>query len=565
MKFAQLAVYFDKLENTSSRLAITDILSDLYKKADPGEIDKIVYLSLGTLAPSFESIVFNLAEKMALQVLSLSYSVDLEEIKKDYKKFGDIGLVAEQYSKNKTSNMTINQIYEELVRIAKYEGEGSVDIKINKLSGLISKMDALSARFLIRIPVGKLRLGFSDKTVIDALTLMNGDKELKKKIAKAYEVLPDVGRIAKLIKTNGTKKLVAKPEVGVPVMPMLAQRLKSPDEMIEKMGEVSVEPKFDGLRALIHYNKEKNILKIFTRNLNEVTEMFPEVQEIGKYINAKSAILDSEAIGVDPKTERIVDFQKTISRKRKHGLEEAAKDTPLRFQIFDVVSIDGKDFMDEPYLIRRKALEKLFVKNKIFTVDENTVTSDADVIRKMHKDYRGDGLEGVIVKKTDSKYIPGRVGWNWVKMKEVETAHARLADTIDCVIMGYTQGKGKRAEFGIGQFLAGVVSGDKVLSISKVGTGLSDEQFRDLKKRLAKLEVKEKPENYEVTKDLLPDFWVKPEVIVELAADEISVSPINKHTSGYALRFPRLIKFREDKSVNQATTLKEIVNLYKQQ
>jgi len=563
MKFSEVAVFFDKLENTSSRLKITDILSQLLKKSSVQEVDKIVYLSLGILAPAFESKVFNISEKLALQAVALAFNKDLPEVKVGYKNKGDIGKLAEEYSSKKSSDLTLNEVYSELVKIADLEGEGSVEKKINNLSGLLKKLDKTSVRFLARIPIGKLRLGFSDITVIDALSLMVGDKTHKKQIKKAYEVLPDVGKLAKLVKQSGTKNLAVKPTVGIPVMPMLAQRLKSPTEMIEKMGEVSVEPKFDGLRALIHYSKQKNILKIYTRNLNEVTHMFPEILEISKYIKADSVILDAEAIGVDPKTERMVDFQKTISRKRKHGLEQASKDTPLRFQLFDLLSVDGKDYMHEPYLERRENLKKLFKQNKIFTVDENTVTDNPEVIRKLHKQYLSNGLEGVIVKRVDGRYIPGRTGWSWVKMKEVESSHARLSDTLDCVILGYTQGKGKRAEFGIGQFLVGIKSGDKFLSVSKVGTGLTDAQFRFLYKKLSKIKIDSKPKNYEVDKNLEPDFWVEPKVVVELAADEITKSP--KHTAGYALRFPRLIKFREDKSTNQATSLKELENMFKQQ
>ena len=145
-------------------------------------------------------------------------------------------------------------------------------------------------------------------------------------------------------------------------------------------------------------------------------------------------------------------------------------------------------------------------------------------------------------------------------MKEEEGRQGRLADTVDCIVMGYTAGKGKRVGFGMGQFLAGVADGDVFKTVTKVGTGLTDEQFRQLKSRLTKIEVKEKPKEYQVDKDLHPDFWVAPNVLVELAADEITVSP--KHTAGLALRFPRLIQFRDDKSPKDATTLEELHDLF---
>jgi DNA ligase-1 len=556
------------------------ILADLFKKSSALEIANVVYLILGSLAPAYEGKVFNIADKMMLRAIAQASGAEIEFVKKLYKKRGDIGVVAEILSPRlsrgsppirRASRMTVNEVHEALYSMAIDEGEGSQERKIDSIVDLLRKSDKLSNRFIARIPVGKLRLGFSDKTVIDALSFMvAGDKSAKKEIEAAYQVLPDVGSLAAEVKQKGIEGLGKRvsPKVGVPVMPMLAQRLKSPDEMIKKMGEVAVEPKFDGLRALVHYKKDERV-RVFTRNLNEVGEMFPEIQNMGKFVNARELILDSEAVGLDPKTERMVDFQKTIQRRRKHNVESAAADIPLRFQVFDILMKDGENYMGKDYLERRRELERVIKKNSLLVVDEKVVTSDPEVIRRKHEELLGEGLEGVIVKKVDSTYVPGRTGWRWVKMKEVEEAHGKLADTIDAVVMGYTQGKGKRAEFGIGQFLVGVPSGGsaswRMLTISKVGTGLSDEQFRGLAKRLKKIEVKDMPENYEVTKDLTPDFWVKPEVVVELAADEITVSPANKHTAGYALRFPRLIKFRDDKSVKQATTLRELKDLFKLQ
>ena len=565
MKVKKLSEYFEKLENTSSRLAITDILAELIKETSTQEVDKVVYLSLGYLAPSYEGLVFNLAEKMVVKAVSVAFEKDEGEVKDIYKLNGDLGVVAEQFSSKKDSDISVGELYKELVDIAKDEGEGSQERKIKALADLLKKLDKKSVRFVTRMPIGNLRLGFSDKTVIDALSVaVLGDKSAKKQIEKAYEVLPDVGKLAASVKKDGVEKATknVKPEVGVPVLPALAQRLKSPVEMIEKMKEVSVEPKFDGLRVLIHYEKGKPT-KAFTRNLNDISEMFPELQEIGKYTSAKKLMLDSEAVGLDPKTKKMVDFQRTMQRRRKHDIESSSKDIPLRFQLFDVLLVDNKSLMSDEYLERRSVLEELFKKNMTFVVEEKIITTEPEVIRKKHQDLLDEGLEGVIVKRVDSKYVAGRTGWRWVKMKEVEEAHGKLSDTVDAVIMGYTQGKGKRAEFGIGQFLAGIRNGEKIETITKVGTGLTDEQFKELSKRLKKIVVENRPKNYEVIKDLEPDYWVKQEVVVELAADEITKSP--RHSSGYALRFPRLIKFRDDKDVEQATSLGEIKKLYKLQ
>lgn len=560
MKFSELSEYLEKLEKTSSRLEITSILTDLFKKTDPSEIQKTVYLSLGVLAPNYEGVLLNLAEKMVIRAIALAYGKDISEVTKLYKEKGDVGDTAEllaisnkQLEKNQ---LNVSDIYEKLLEIAKDNGEGSQDRKIEKMASLLKDLDPQSSRFVARIPVGKLRLGFSEKTVIDALA--GHDKRIQKWIEEAYNIRPDIGYVARLVKEGNLK--AAKPEVGVPVVPMLAARLNSTTEMIKKMGEVSVEPKFDGLRIFIHY-KKPDFIKIFTRNMNSIPlDTFPELKGVSKYIKADEAILDSEAIGVDPKREMFLDFQKTIQRRRKHDIEKNASEIPLQFQIFDVLLVDGKSLINEPYIKRREELEKVVVNGGILKVDENTITKDPEVIKRMHAKYLKMGLEGVVVKKANGGYVSGRTGWNWVKMKEVEGQSGRLSDTVDCVVMGYSVGKGKRSGFGIGQFLVGVKDKDVFKTVTKVGTGLTDEQFRELNNRLKKLSTKEKPKEYEVHKDLTPDYWVIPSLVVELAADEITKSP--KHTAGLALRFPRLINFRDDKSVDQATTIGELRDMF---
>lgn len=561
MKFKNFAIYLERLERTSSRLEITRILAELLKESDTREIRSVVYLSLGILAPNYTSILLNLAEKMMLKVLSGAYDEPLEKVLAEYKSLGDVGTTAENLAKKKVTvvaNVTVQEVYEKLVEIAKDSGEGSQEKKIQKTVELIKNLDSLSVRFVSRIPVGRLRLGFSEKTVIDSLSQISDYSS--DEIESAYNIRPDIGYIAEIVKSGDIKS--AKPKVGVPVVPMLAQRLNSTAEMVKKIGTVAVEPKFDGLRIFIHYRKKDNFLKIFTRNMNAIdVATFPELNHLEKHLHASEIILDTEAIGVDPKREMFLDFQKTIQRRRKHNIQENADLIPLQFQVFDILYLDGKSLIKEPYSKRREVLTKTVVGGNLFRVDESTITDDPNLIRDLHRKYLKMGLEGIIAKRADGFYVSGRTGWNWVKMKESEGTRGRLSDTLDCVIMGYTSGKGKRVSFGVGQFLAGVRSGDTYKTITKVGTGLTDEQFRRLNKELKDLRTKEQPKEYEVHKDLTPDFWVLPEVVVELAADEITVSP--KHSSGYALRFPRLIKFRDDKSAKDATTVAEVQNIHK--
>jgi len=573
MLFSEFASYLDKLEKTSSRLAITDILSELFKYSDKDEIDKVIYLSLGILAPNYEGIILNLAEKMMLRVLSDAYNKPTNDVLKIYKANGDIGDTAQELAKYivHSTKYTVGDVYTELRQIAKDNGAGSQERKIEKTAMLLKNLDPLSVRFVARIPVGRLRLGFSEKTIIDSLrlaALAQGHGTSQEEIESAYNVRPDIGFIAKLVKENKLKEV--SPKIGVPIVPMLAARLNSPAEMIKKMGEVAVEPKFDGLRIFIHFNRfpirsgMTDSVKIFTRNMNALDpNIFPELLEVGKYIKANEVILDTEAVGLDEKREKFVDFQKTIQRRRKHEIAENSAKTPLQFQVFDILLVDGSNQIGQSYQARRRELEKVVINGGILKIDESMITKDPNVISELHNKYLKMGLEGVVVKKINAAYVSGRTGWNWVKMKEVEGTRGKLADTIDCVVMGYTAGKGKRVGFGVGQFLAGIKDGENYKTITKVGTGLTDEQFRELNNRLKKIITKEKPKEYEVNKDLVPDYWVEPKEVVELAADEITISP--KHTAGLALRFPRLIKFRDDKKADQCTNKEELNDLFKLQ
>ncbi len=567
MEFRRLAEYLQNLENTSSRLEITRILAELFKRTDKNEIDKVVYLVLGSLAPNYQGIVLNLAERMMLVVIAQAFDTDLIRVKELYKQKGDLGNVAQSLAPRHRGHLSVTQVHAELLGIAATSGAGSQEKKVSRMAKLLSALDSASVRFVARIPVGRLRLGFSDKTIIDALSLMEkGDKSAKKGIEAAYNTLPDIGIIAKLVKEKGVGGLARniKPALGVPIAPMLAQRLGSTTEMIKKMGQVAVEPKFDGLRIFIHFRRKDNFLRIFTRNLNAIpNDTFPELAQVGKYLKAKEVILDTEAVGIDPRREMFLDFQKTIQRRRKHDIQRSSTDIPLQFQVFDILLVDGRSLLSTPYRQRRQEVERAVVNGSLMRVDESTLTRDPEVIKALHQKYLKMGLEGIIAKKADSLYVSGRTGWNWVKMKEKEGQAGKLADTVDCVIMGFSVGKGKRVAFGTGQFLAGIKDGEKIKSITKVGTGLTDVQFRELNTNLKKIVVRAKPQEYEVHKDLTPDYWVAPEVVVELAADEITVSP--KHTAGFALRFPRLVRFRDDKSAGQATTLAELQYLYRMQ
>lgn len=565
MLFKEFAGYLEKLEKISSRLEITRVLADLIDKMEPGETDKGTYLILGNLGPDFDNTEFNMAAKMVLRSVVDGSGLTEKEVEKSYKAKGDLGLLVEDldFKKDVLVKYSLIEVYEKLKIMADESGGGSQERKVSRLTELLLTTSAIERKFIARMVIGKLRLGFSEKTIFDALSqLSSGGKTLRKELDSAFQIYPDPGYVTKVVKEKGMEGLKnIKVKTGVPVVPALCQRLNSYREIVDKMGEVAVERKYDGTRVQIHFNKLKNEIRTYTRNLEESSPMFPELFSMKDWVKADEVILDCEAVGYDPKTGKVLPFQMTITRKRKHDVALTAKSIPLRFFVFDILSLDGKSLIERPYFERRKILADVIRKNDVIVPDEYINTSDSDKVQELHDMFLEEGFEGAVIKMWKGEYLPGRQGWNWVKIKEAEGTTGKLSDTLDLVILGYYSGRGKRTGFGIGAFLVGLLKDESWVSLAKVGTGLTDEEFRNLKRRLDGLEVANKPSNYLVSGTLVPDVWVEPSVVVEIAADEVTKSP--SHAGGIALRFPRLIRFRDDKGPKEATTWKEVGEIAK--
>lgn len=925
MKFRDLAVYLKKLEETSSRNSMIEILAELFKISPASDIDKIVYLMQGRVAPLYNPLEFGMADKSLLRAIAFAYNASPKEALAEYKKIGDIGEVAQKLSsksKISSSQPTVSEVFNELKKVAESGGSGSVERKMTLIANLLKSLDPLSARFVARIPVARLRLGFSDMTVLDSLSWMiDGSKSHRKDIEPVFNIRPDLGYIAKTIKEKGVRGLTqATPVPFTPILMAKAERLSSGEEIIKKIGKCAIEPKFDGFRCITGYtpiyvrnkglisaryvsvgdetltrtgvfkkviavNKRtidkkeklfkiqsflgneikitekhpmlvyrsgkeewvnaenlttndyfifpipkvknpikppnphlflntksgyaktimadeafykflgfwigdgftnefhntqrvgltfneakekhlaleyKNFIKekllisdiseyshngglslywrdepfknwlntyfrrewkgkmlpewfiniskerfkaflagwidsdgtprhsggfkittkesdlasfaqliglkfgiviglrrvrisggtyfeliipgttkfarfennrlivkvarleeikdidsrvklynfqvekdesyctslivlhncqihkqgdkvaIFTRNLENVTFMYPDVVEgVHKQIKAKEAIFEGEAIAYNPETGEYLPFQETVQRKRKYGIEEMAKTIPLKLMCFDLLYLNGKNLINGSYVERRKGLVSIIGKGDTVILSEEKVIEDPKAVEDFFNDAVSRGLEGILAKKLDGTYQAGARGWNWIKFKR--SYSAKLEDTIDCLVMGYNAGRGKRTAFGLGAFLIGVYDKgeDKFVTVAKIGTGLTDDEWRELHKRAEKLRAREKPPLYEVDKLLDPDVWIEPDIVVETRADEITRSPI--HTAGrvlkpsksgdafvvdvpgYALRFPRLERFRDDKKPEDVTSLEEVEEMFENQ
>ena len=571
MKFSELSIYFERISQVSSRLEITRILAELFKKLTPDEIEKVVYLLQGKVRPAYEGIDFGMAEKMIIKAAVSALNIEKSFFEKEFKRIGDLGKTIEYFKKQYRSfeekDLETIVVYEIFYHLATSSGVGSQEVKINFLAQLIRQMDSLSSRFLVRLPTGNIRMGFSDMTVLDAYSwMLKGDKSLRPVIEKAYHVRPELGFIGRIIKEKGIEFLnKIKPKLFTPIIMMKAERLSSAAEILKQIGQCLVEPKFDGFRLAVHYSKAKQEVRLYSRSLEDVTHMYPDiVSGVKKQVKADEIIFEGEAVGYNTKTGEFLPFQETAQRKRKYEIEKMAKEVPLRLFSFELLYKDGESFINKSFIERRKALEdsiitkKNLLKETVVVADEEKVNEESR-LEKLFDEAIKKGLEGIIAKKIDGVYKPGAREWNWIKYKR--SYSAKIRDTIDCLVMGYDYGKGKRTDFGIGAFLVGVLDEkkDQFVTIAKIGTGLTDKEWKQLRIKSYKLRVKEKPKNYFVNKMMECDVWAEPKIIVEIRSDEITKSPV--HTAGLALRFPRLERFRDDKNPQEVTTLKELKSM----
>jgi DNA ligase-1 len=570
VRFSKLVEYLAKLEATTKRLEMTSILADLFKEASEDEIAPIIYLTQERLGPAFEPIDFGIGEALAAEALAKATGKDKDAIKKLYKQHGDYGIVAEKLISDDAKKLTVVQVFERLKTIATTSGEGTVEKKTDLLSDLLSKVTGGEARYVLRIPLGRLRLGIGDPTVMEGLSWSKtGDKTLRPQIERAYNVCCDLGQVAHVFKAEGVDALgKIQVQVGNPVRMALAERAKSAEDIVTRLGKCSVESKFDGFRCQVH--KKGNEVRIFSRNLEETTAMFTDIAEgVRKQIKAKTAILEGEALSYDPETGEFHPFQVTMQRKRKYDLEAMTVKFPLRLVAFDLLYLDGKDITGQGYAKRYDTLASIITPGDGIEISKHIVTQDAKEIEKYFMDAITSGLEGIMAKRLDSKYQAGARNFNWIKLKRSYQGH--LSDTVDGVVVGYLRGRGMRARFGIGALLVAVYDDkqDKFMTIAKIGTGFSDTEWPQMRELLDKIKVDHRHARVDAVME--PDVWVEPKYVIEMQADEITRSPI--HTAGkvgdepgYALRFPRVKGFiRTDKKPEDATTVKEILKMFEKQ
>ncbi|MBI5228675.1 ATP-dependent DNA ligase [Candidatus Micrarchaeota archaeon] len=575
MEFAKIAELFIKLEKTSSRLAVTDDLAKLFAEAKPSEVRKLVYLCQGIVAPACEGIELGMGEKLAMRSISLVSGKKVEEIEKVYRKEGDLGSATQLILQKKLQKslyhepLEVGKVYGRLYKIATSSGGGSQELKIKLLAEMLSNAEPDEAKAIIRLVTGNLRMGVGEPTIIDAFSVLKaGDKSLRAELERAFNMRSDLGLVAELFMKEGIEEIrKIKPTPFYPIRPALAERLTSAEQIIEKLGKCAVEGKYDGLRLAVH--KKGNRVEIYSRREERITHMFPDlVEAVKKQVSADEIIFEGEAVAYDEKRKKFLPFQATIQRKRKYGIAEKIKEIPLKLFAFELLYLNGRDFTNEPYTKRRETLEKVIKKDEKIQLAQMMIAENAKQMEKYFNECVDAGLEGIIAKDLNQPYVAGARKFAWIKLKK--SYSGELADMVDIVIVGYYVGKGKRTEFGFGGILGAIWEPKQRIfkTITKVGTGFTEEQMKQFAEQLGKLKVQEKPKN--VISLIEPDVWVQPKVVVTVLADEITRSPIHtcamkEGEEGLALRFPRLVDMRKDKAPEDATTEEEVLEMFELQ
>ncbi len=568
MDFEKLVEVYEKLEAISSGNAMREALAEFFKKVEKEDIAVVAYLTLGKIASEYENEVLGIAEKSLLKSIALAGGTSEETVRKIVRETGDAGLAAEKVLKRKTQTLVplgklgVRELYEKLRLIAQTAGMGSIETKTRTIAQLLQKASPTGGKYVVRIALGTLRMGVGEMTVLDALAMaFTGEKKNKGILENAYNICPDVGVIAETIAKKGLKGLEnIDIHVGRPIKMMLAQRVQELEDVAKKMpGKVAVEGKYDGERVQAHCNTQ-GVITLFSRRMDTITEQFPDLLSYLKtQLKGKDYVIEGEVLAVDEKGQPLP-FQTLMQRRRKYEVEKYVKDVPIQYKVFDLLWADGKSFLHKPYAERIKVLKSMLKQGEHIVPADQITTDSLEKINEFFHQMLDFGYEGIMIKNLQGEYQAGTRGWNWIKWKKEYVKD--LSDTLDLVVVGAFYGRGKRSGV-YGALLCACYNqnADAFETVCKLGTGLTDEVLAELPEKLKKHHIDKKPARLSISKEMEPDVWFEPVVVVEVKGAEITKSPY--HSLGLALRFPRFLRFREDKKAEQATTSKEIREMVK--
>ena len=587
MQFGDLAEVFDRLEKTSSRLEMTDILAEFFRNVKPEEIRKTIYLSVGRLHPDFVPLELGMADKLVLKAIASVSGRRSEEVEDLWTKTGDPGEVAEMLIAKKkqmtlfSEPLSFQNVIEGLTAIENASGKDSQDKKMKLLARMLHDSSPLEARYLCRIVTGRMRVGAGTMTAMDALASAFASKEDRPDIERAFNITCDMGLVAETLASGGLDAVKGiEVSVGNPVKVMLAERLRSLPEIMERLGgKCAFEYKYDGIRVQAHIKKGPGgFVKLFSRRLEDLTSNFPDIGEaLLRQLKGREAIVEGECVAYDPDTGTLQPFQNVTHRRKKHGMEKAVEDIPVRIFLFDMLYCDGEDYTLKPYSFRRMRLESSFKDDDSERYDRIGYTSRAIIDSDEKAQEFFDGAiaarcEGIMAKSLseDSVYRAGSRGFLWIKYKKDYTQ--ALVDSFDLTVVGAFYGMGKRAgKYGALLMAAYDPDTGRFGTACKLGTGFDDAFLDAMPGLLEKYRCETKPASLDA--EMVPDVWFIPGVVLEVTAADISLSPIHtiaygtvKEDAGLGLRFPRFTgRVRDDKTPEQGTTASEIVEFYRMQ
>ncbi len=580
MYYSELAETYQQIEATTKRLEMTRFLVDLFKKTPSEIMDKIIYLMRGKVLPDFKGLELGVADKLTLRAIAKATGFSEADAMQKLNSYGDLGLVAEELVANKkqtslfSEKLDIDKVYSSLEKIAKTTGNRSQDMKFKLIAELLHDSEPVEAKYIVRSLTGKIRLGIADMTILDALAIAFATKEDHARIEQVYSFYPDLGSLGKTLSLQGLDGIKDyNITVGIPLRHMLAERLNSIEAIMEKLdGQAVFEYKYDGLRLQAHITPEK--VSLFSRHLEDVSAQFPDVQEIlHESVKVESAIIEGECVPINLETGEMLPFQMVSRRRgRKYELDSAVEDFPIKLFLFDCLYADGVDYTQQPLLTRREKLSDIVTPSPRVELSNLINTSDQAEAEKFFENSLEAGCEGLMAKaiSEDSFYRAGSRGWQWIKYKR--DYRSQINDTVDLVVVGGFMGHGRRSGvYGALLMAAYNDAQDRFETICKLGTGFSDEMLVSISDMLNAIKLEHKhPRIYSQMK---ADVWVEPKYVLEVLGAEITFSPIHtcafgelKEDSGLAIRFPRFKgNIRDDKSPEDATTTKEMIDMYKGQ
>src|SRR5215471_4012086 len=514
--FAALSTLIRELEHTSSRLEKRRRIAELLRSLDPKEVSPAVLMLVAGIFPEAEAKALNVGHATAHSALEAA---------------GDTLPTSEPLS--------ILEVHRRFEEIALVRGRESVQQRRALLTELFEKCAPSDRQIILSIIFGELRIGVSEGMMLDAIA--DAAEVSPKLVRTAQSFLGNLGKVAEIALRGGAEELQSVAlQILSPVKPMLASLATDFDEVLQEHGgQTAAEFKLDGARIQIHRLGDQ--IRVFTRRLSDVTASVPEVVEVARDLKATSLVVEGETLAVDGQ-QKPLPFQELMRRFRRiHDVEALRKEIPLRLFLFDLLYLDGESWMARPYRERWDQLERLVPAPLLVS---RLVSSDRVQLEAFLQQALRAGHEGLMAKNLESPYQSGKRGKLWFKIKP--------AETLDMVILAAEWGHGRRAGT-LSNYWLGVRDGDQWQMIGKTFKGLTDQQRLDLMQRLLEIKTSE-------------DSWVvhvRPELVVEVAYNEIQASP--RYSSGYALRFARVVRIREDKGAMDADTYDRLKSLYLQQ